>query len=154
MIQDFDIPISFFFFGFLYLCYGRGDAAAFKGLTPVRLPLQGRQMEDVRPEMVFYCLFCRGGTTTNKHGYREHETAELNMHSHMELLDKICQSRGWSHHKTTKNCALILDLQVVDRKGRYTNCQMNFASQSTLAVMSEQLQDTETKVQMRCIGSK
>ena len=76
------------------------------------------------------------------------------MHSHMELLDKICQSRGWSHHKTTKNCALILDLQVVDRKGRYTNCQMNFASQSTLAVMSEQLQDTETEVQMRCIGGQ
>ena len=30
--------ISFFFFGFLSLCYGRGDAAGFKGLTPVRLP--------------------------------------------------------------------------------------------------------------------
>ena len=75
---NFDTPISFFFFGFLYLCYGRGDAAGFKGLTPVRLPLQGRQMEDVRPKMVFYCLFYRGGTTANKHGCREYKTTELN----------------------------------------------------------------------------
>ena len=49
--------------------------------------------------------------------------------THMELPDKICQSRGWSHHKTNQNWALMLDLQVVDSKGRYTNCEMNFASQ-------------------------
>ena len=77
-------------------------------------------MEDFTPKMVFYCLFCRGGTTANKHGCREYETTELNVHTHMELLDKICQSRGWSHHKTTQHCALMLVLQVVDSKGRYT----------------------------------
>ena len=49
---------------------------------------------------------------------------------------------------------MMFDLQVVDSKARYTNCEMNFASQIYIGVRPEQLQDTETEVQMGCIGGQ
>ena len=48
----------------------------------------------------------------------------------------------------------MFDIQVVDSKARLSNWEMHLQVKYTLAVMPEQLQDTETEVQMGYIGGQ
>ena len=45
-------------------------------------------------------------------------------------------------------------IQDVDSKARYANCEINFACQIYIGCNATQLWDTETEVQMGCIGTQ
>ena len=54
----------------------------------------------------------------------------------------------------SQSSALMIAMQVVDSKARYTNGEMNFACQIYIRCNATQLWDTEIEVQMGCIGTQ